>query len=417
VAPPRQRPGGRRLLAVVLAFVLAAACAEPAPSIPPGPPAPEPSPAMEPPFAAWREAEFGVPVGDARIEHVAAVPGGYLAAGFDLRVHPGATHEAPHLRLWRTSDGRRWEPVMDHPEFAGFEPAGITVSGGRATVWGELDTNRAVLQSPDLGSWTLVDLSTASNPGRMVGIAEVGDRPIVLYHNGWTAVPGATGRWGSRELPDDLRGLNGVEPMLDGLIAGGPGLIAFGAREALTPSGRTIVPAIWTSSDGLTWTPAELGVRSRGGGIEAVAAGPNGFVAVGRLNANPAYAASWISHDGMSWRRVELGGGGLPAAWTAVVAGGSHASGFVASATDDPLLGGLWWSGDGLAWCRTDPLPARSMAVTPAGLLATAWVRGRATLLTRAWPSDCMPGAAPEPGTAAWTSASSLPGFRVWDVA
>jgi hypothetical protein len=129
-------------------------------------------------------------------------------------------------------------------------------------------------------------------------------------------------------------------PYPHAIIAGGPGLVAVGAYDALGDRAD-----IWTSSDGQTWS------RVRGdlgpGVIEDVTTGGPGLVAVGNGKARRFHAAVWTSRDGLSWNRapddpvfkgarmelIRPGGPGL------VAFGGGRASRYRA-----------WFSSDGLTW-------------------------------------------------------------------
>jgi hypothetical protein len=201
------------------------------------------------------------------------------------------------------------------------------------------------------------------------------------------------------------------------LYVGGPGLVAATARWA-AGSGP---PLIWTSTDGITWTPADLdgsygsedgpsGSTLRavtGRGTDLVAVGHNfiatsndgvtwtgtsledqpqlginvwmhdvtiggpGFVAVG--GSEDGWSAAWTSQDGITWSRQSFGPTG--GSWTktemmAVTTGGP---GFVAVG-HGPLPGNnepdvwaarvawVWTSPDGFTWTRAPHIPDLSIA-------------------------------------------------------
>jgi hypothetical protein len=101
-------------------------------------------------------------------------------------------------------------------------------------------------------------------------------------------------------------------------IAAAPeGFVVVGQHEQ-TGSCCAETPGVWFSADGLEWRSVarEQGafVSNRGSdfGVHSVAAGPNGYVAVGvdsRCRYSPrvcpvAEAAMWVSSDGRRWERV-----------------------------------------------------------------------------------------------------------------
>ncbi len=109
----------------------------------------------------------------------------------------------------------------------------------------------------------------------------------------------------------DMPGLSGAYLYFDTVIAGGPGLIAVGSPNRSDDF-------IWTSEDGVDWTPASV---DRPGYAFDVTAGGPGYVAVG--------SSIWVSSNGVSWseavfndpivgevRAVTVGGPGLVAVGT-----------------------------------------------------------------------------------------------------
>lgn len=146
----------------------------------------------------------------------------------------------------------------------------------------EWDGDWVRVQDPDLRR-NRVFTTVHEIDGRLVAFGP-GEVPILTSTDGidWTPV----------DTP---------EASLSGAIRGGPGLIAFGA----TPDGR---PAVWTSTDGLAWNPVEDpdGVFDDAShdlswphdGINAIAVGGPGFVAVGSSDNKPTV---WTSADGLDW--------------------------------------------------------------------------------------------------------------------
>ncbi len=180
-----------------------------------------------------------------------------------------------------------------------------------------------------------------------------------------TAGPGQSG-W--VRVPHDEAVLGVIDPSwmsagMRGVTAGGPGLVAVGWRYP--DIDYDVRSAAWASVDGGTWilgTGDEATFGYEGGGaLEAVAAGPLGLVAVGRVYNGADYDAVVItSPDGLAWSRVADDGSGFGGpGWQgmhAVVAGGP---GWVAVGYDDvgegyegDWIAAVWTSPDGATWTR-----------------------------------------------------------------
>jgi hypothetical protein len=180
-----------------------------------------------------------------------------------------------------------------------------------------LDRAAAVWTSPDgiawarvphdeevLGpsDWDWMNSVTAGGPGLVaVGGTSFEEKDAAV----WTSVDGVT--WSPVERDDAVFGGDGAQEMMS-VTAGGPGLVAVG-RE-VDPVEFELDAAVWTSPDGLTWTRIENDGEVFGGEdtqeMWDVTAGGPGLVAVGvdwevEL---PPDAAAWTSDDGVSWSRV-----------------------------------------------------------------------------------------------------------------
>jgi len=169
-----------------------------------------------------------------------------------------------------------------------------------------------------------------------------------------------------------------AQPALDfaveitGLEEGPSGLLAVGRTPPAACGGPSTVAAMWTSTEGLTWTlvtpPADFASAS----VYTVDGGSSGFIATGVLK-DGATQAVWLSADGRSWHQ-----GALPkSTFGAVLVQGGTAfgGGFVVSGAvrGDEGCGGyqlltpsLWWSADGMGWTRA--------TLTGAAPATDAWI-------------------------------------------
>lgn len=162
--------------------------------------------------------------------------------------------------------------------------------------------------------------------------------------------------WSRVAHDEDILG-GGGEQQMNGVVAGGPGLVAVGSDE----SGGDQDAAVWTSSDGVNWSRVAhdeavlggegpqrmLSVTASGQGVVAVGAGSNG-------SDGPVDGMVWTSPDGLEWSRVPhdeavFGGDGVEEILS-VAAGGP---GFVAVGTELPPSDAVVWvSPDGFSWSR-----------------------------------------------------------------
>jgi hypothetical protein len=186
-------------------------------------------------------------------------------------------------------------------------------SGQDGVVWTSPDGfnwSRATLPDPGLGIVGLV----AGGPGFVaVGSSESVDGDAMPgAHSGiWTSVDGTI--WA--RVPD---GPIFANSSITAVVTGGLGLIAVGSMIDAVDVNGVFAPAIWTSTDGLTWTreatPADPNTWTsvvgtlQGRIISSLVATPDGFVAVGTefglTPRNLHRTAVWASRDGRAWSRV-----------------------------------------------------------------------------------------------------------------
>ena len=126
--------------------------------------------------------------------------------------------------------------------------------------------------------------------------------------------------------------------------------------------------AWWTSTDALTWTPADLSSTFGKAGIATISGGANGFIGL-TLNSK----ASWTSSEGHAWRKGTVPANAYRVSLPVSMNGGFVIAGVVRRPTAPPPDGGrcmtsplvdlagsvatVWWSKDGVTW-TPQPLSA-----------------------------------------------------------
>jgi hypothetical protein len=205
--------------------------------------------------------------------------------------------------------------------------------------------------------------------GRLNG-GWMGTRPVGAV---WTSVDGTTwsrvphdpnvfGEWEEDQGPVSAP-MHGLSASMRDVTTGGPGLVVVG--DVYRGGWETGRSAAWTSSDGFTWSLATEDIEAIA--VMAVTAGGPGLVAVGFASETPTpsplnetwMAAVWTSTDGVTWSRVPpqpevLGGPGWQAMGTVATGG----PGLVAVGDSGQGLT-VWTSTDGSTWSRLDTATLR----------------------------------------------------------
>jgi hypothetical protein len=215
-------------------------------------------------------------VGDVYLWGMASGPTGIAAVGLTV-VKLGAPPVNAGI-AWFSTDGLDWTTVAD-PSF-------------RPTIAGDSIVLRAVAPAAD--GWVAVGEDDGPCKSEGCGLeitrAAVWSSPDALH---WTRAPAAAAL---------------DTAFMSGVAHGGQGFVAIGSaadksRPASGPGETPTRTAIWTSRDGVNWTRvAQAGIPQQisESGLEAVAAGPGSFVAIGSKSAGDGIAAVW-STDGSTW--------------------------------------------------------------------------------------------------------------------
>jgi hypothetical protein len=252
---------------------------------------------------------------------------------------PGTIVGAPPTTLiWRSTDGAAWTLV----DSLSWEEAWHDAIPGVATPDGSDETQYDITVG-------LVDV--ASGPDGLVAIGNsFGDDELipVLLHSidgsAWTDVSQ------SAEMASAL---------LESVVAYQGGYVVVGAVNA-GPRTETAIPAAWVSADGQSWTATTVDVAPIvGGEFGRIVAGTDGLLAwagAREMHTGPRFTTVWTSPDGLTWSPGELPTGvtGLVAAdGTRIVALGPMPS----TAVDPAQWPGIsegWVSTDGVTWTSLD---------------------------------------------------------------
>lgn len=209
---------------------------------------------------------------------------------------------------WYSDDGgATWTPALVVDDVRGRKPhalGSLSGTGQRLVAVGSIglssadaDTRSVMWTSGDAGiTWERVPNEnvprrtydiTAGGPG-FVAVGNAGSRwPDSADAAVWVSVDGRD--W--ERLPDDS---TFVDAWIYAVTEHGGVLVAAG----FCVEGDESIPVIWRSLDGRQWTRQEL---SSSGSLWDVAAGPNGFVAVGGDGQPHRRAVAWLSRDGSNW--------------------------------------------------------------------------------------------------------------------
>jgi hypothetical protein len=318
---------------------------------------------------------------------------GGVAAGSASFVAVGqapASGETNHAAVWTSADGKAWTRVADDPSFSmrlmngvAAGPSGWMAVGGSCgngecfdeSVWTSADGQTwhpAALLPVEARYYGVSHVVVAGGPGWIVGGWLVGGDPNDRRPGIWTTADGSSWIEATVTLPSD----GSLHGSLSGLAVGSGTDVAVG----LVQSDTSRSAAVWTSTDGKTWSPAAADASFSGALMNSVAAGGPGFVAVGKDDNG---AAVWSSTDGASWKEEPAVPGAAGAQMLAVSASGGR---FVAVGYDSNTAL-VWTSKDGLTWTQSSTASdmAGAQALSAAVGSSTDVVVGASSNSAKAW--------------------------------
>lgn len=234
-----------------------------------------------------------------RMTSVAAWRGGFVAAGYI-----GSLVGPIRAAFWISEDGRDWRRVADSPGFADARVAGLTATADGAELIAvgargdaKAATGAAAWRSPDGETWQRAADSASLDGSVMHSVAGGPDRLVAVGSDvastraiTWESADGSA--W--TQAPDDASLDNfGLKIEMRDVSWAGAGFLAGGHYLFGTqfPSA-----AIWTSDDGRRWVRATAVPDFGQGRIQGVSAGGPGLVAVGSFG-SPDFSIPtvWIS--------------------------------------------------------------------------------------------------------------------------
>lgn len=351
----------------------------------------------EPPAQGCRSYRRGVTIAAA----CALAIGGVVGIGVTRLggTGPSTISTAQSERLhWRLVPGTEdaFEPILNPPPLGSTSVSAVVDSSyGLLAVGYETDERQhydlgdyfvpAVWQSDDGQSWRRLEHAPSfgefADNGRMYDVAEYDGRVVAIGE----AHQGRTQAWRTDDLADwssvSLGRPSGYDDnwytVAVALAAGPQGYVAVGTvftNHKDAESGQSNA-SVWYSEDGTEWS--SVYVEPSGGrdsDITGVVAAADGFVAVGTANGGP---ATWTSSNGRNWQRVDMPTNLDGLRFTGLVSIVQDDGEFIATGTTRPRgsvhgwVPAIWVSQDGTTWQgRVFGRGYDEAWQTPAGLVA-----------------------------------------------
>jgi len=175
-------------------------------------------------------------------------------------------------------------------------------AGGQQVAVGSADGYPAIWHRTGAGSWALVSslplVSGVSGRSALTSVAHGAAGWLAVGTPGPVAYTSANGiTWqAAGSIAADLHGVVGIAA-----AAGPHGYVIVGK---LIAAGGACVADVWWSADLTTWTRAHDVKDTRGSSqVLAVAVGPHGFISAGSHDGQPAV---WTTADGSTWTTIVL---------------------------------------------------------------------------------------------------------------
>lgn len=216
--------------------------------------------------------------------------------------------------VWTSPDGSSWSKAPGQPNETGGGTLNAVIEAGPGLVAVGAEQ---VFTSEDGLTWTAASQNLPTEPpffGWLTDVTSGGPGLVAVGSQGnaavWTSPDGLT--WSRVVDDEDVFGWEWVE--IRAVAAGADGLVAVG-HGPLDPIDRTSDDSVqtgmgwvWTSPDGLDWTPVAHDQTVFGNAqLNDVIAVGDTLIAVGGVGINTAggeVAAVWTSSDGLTWERL-----------------------------------------------------------------------------------------------------------------